>query len=522
MAGEHASLRSAGWVSLCALAQLVIQFVFQLLLAKYFGASEDMDAFVAALALPTVLSAIFFGSLSYTFVPIFSEQLDSGNPKQAWATAGNIGAILVLVAGSLSLATFFLARPLTGLLYPGFAGERFELTVQLLRILGWLVLTNGLITHLQAIYHCHRRFALPALSTVVGTAVTLALVVMIPVHSIVGVGWAVLAGSVVAVVIQLPFPVVHLRCGQSQAGTRRCLALLVPLVVGAVYYRIDPLVDRYLASALPGGSIAQLGYAWRVATALLLISTGSFSVVVFPNFARHWAAGRTTEFRAEIAYALRFLIVVLVPLTVALLCYHEPLIRDLLERGKFTSADTRAVALLLVFYLGAVIGAGLGEITSKVFYSLGDTRTPVFVGVAGFTLGVILKVLLIRSHGAAGIAVATSFYFLLTAAIMSWLIARREGNAVFAGTGGALGRALVAGAIAALVAYPIVALGFRWSSAVGAVCGGLVYAIVLLLERDEFLLRLWHFLTRRTSPAPEPEQPDSKPEAQAGPSPFEM
>jgi putative peptidoglycan lipid II flippase len=498
MADVHTSLRSTGWVSLCSFGQLVIQFVFQLLLAKYFGASEDMDAFVAAMALPTVLSSIFLGSLGYAFVPLFTEQLDRGDGEQAWAMAGSIGLLLVAVAGSLSLLTFLFARPLTTLLYPGFSGERFERTVDLLRILGWLVLANGLITYLQTIYHCHRRFVIPGMAAVVGTGATLVTVIALRQQGIVAVGWAVLVGSLIAILLQLPLPVAHLRYGGFRTATGRCVRLMMPLILGAAYYRLDPLVDRYLASALPSGSISHLGYAWRLVAALLLVGTGSLSVVAFPNFARHWAAGRKGEFCAEVAFAMRFLVVMLVPMVAAILCYHEPLIQDVFERGMFTASDTKAVALLLVMYLGVLVGGGVGEIASKAFYAFADTRTPVIVGSVGFTLGLILKVLLVPISGAAGIALATSFYYLFNAGFMSGLVMRRLGTRPFVGTAAALRRSLVAAGAAASAAYPIIRLELPLGAILALAVGGSVYLMAMLVQRDEFALKLWWFLMRRT------------------------
>ncbi len=63
MVGENTSLRSAGWVSLCSLVQLILQFAFQVYLAKRFGASWEMDSYVASIALPTAASAVLVGSL---------------------------------------------------------------------------------------------------------------------------------------------------------------------------------------------------------------------------------------------------------------------------------------------------------------------------------------------------------------------------------------------------------------------------------------------------------------------------
>ena len=495
MTHVQSSLRSAGWVSLWSLAQLVIQFAFQVVIAKYFGAAAEMDAFVAALALPTVFSSIFVASLGYAFVPVFSQRLQAGDAEGAWATAHGLLALLVATCGIAAGVMFLGAEPLTRVLFPGFRGAQAELTVSLVGILCWLVVSNALLGYSQAIHHCHRRFAIPAFAPVIGTGLTLAVTLLFRDRGMIAVGWAVLLGSVVAAGIQMVFPLRQRRFRPRwDDGTKRCLRLLLPLACGAAYYRLDPLVDRYLASGLAIGSVAHLGYASRIMSALLVISTSGLSIVAFPSLAVHGAAGQLGEFRAEAAHTLRCLSVILVPLLVGLGCYSGPVVHDLLERGHFTDQDAHAVATLLVLYLGFVAGAALGEITAKIFYALSDTRTPTVIGCLGFTGGVALKIILTSRMGVAGIVIGTSVYFLMNAVLMLWLIVRRLGFATLAGTGAALVRALLAAAAATVAVAPIVLTGLPFASFIAAPCGGLVYFVVLLLLHDEFACRLRDYL----------------------------
>ena len=494
MVGENTSLRSAGWVSLCSLGQLILQFIFQVFLARQFGASWEMDAYVAAMAFPTVLSTIFVGSLGYAFVPLFSRLLNQDRDR-AWRLAGNMATLLILVTASTSLATYFSAESLVNLLFPGFTAERFDLAVALLRILCWLIVTNGLITFLQAVYHCHKQFILPAISAPIGISVTVIGAIAFHDHGMPAIAWAVLAGSATSVFLQCPLLARHGQFGMAwNEDVKRCLILLLPMVLGAMYFRLDPLVDRYLTSLLPVGSVAHLGYAWRMASAVLMITVGGLSVVAFPNFAEHWAAGRRDEFRTEVASAIRCLTTILVPIGFALLFYSTPLIAELFQRGEFTADDSRKVGLLLTFYVGMIAGAGAGEITSKVFYSLSDTRTPTLLGIITFSVGLALKVAFVNEYGAVAVVAATSFYFLLYAVIAVMLIARRLGKETFDGAGAALGRAILASLAATLAAWPVVSAGFPLATFVAAALGGVVYFIAMLALQDEFAKRMMDYL----------------------------
>ena len=495
MASVDTSLRSAGWVSLWSFGQLVVQFGFQVVLAKYFGASADMDAYVAAMAVPVVASAILVGSLGYAFVPVFTEQWNTGNHEAAWNTANGVLTVLLAVTGTLATLVFLAARPLTATLYPGFSSAQSSKAAELVALLAWLVVTNGLIAYSQAVHHCHKRFILPAVAPVVGTSVTLAGAIVFRQHGIIAIAGAVLAGSVVAAALQAAFPLGRFRFRlRWDEPARRCFRLMLPLVFGAAYYRLDPLVDRHLASRLATGSIAHLGYASRLVTALLLVSTSGLAVVAFPNFSARYSEQGREGLREEVAHAVRCLCIILIPIVVALVIYSRPLIRDLFQRGEFSATDTREVAMLLAIYLGMVAAAGYGEIAAKVFYALSDTRTPTVIGCAGFTVGVLLKCALVSVAGVAGIAAATSAYYVLNSVIMGRLLARRLGRGAFAGVAGSAGRALAGSAAAAIAAFPIVHSQLPMGALLGGVAGGGVYVAALLVQRDEIALRLVTYL----------------------------
>jgi putative peptidoglycan lipid II flippase len=486
------SLRSAGWVSLWSAGQLAVQFALQMVLAKYFGAREEMDAFVSAIALPTVLSAIFVGSLSFALVPVFSQRLSRNDPAAAWSVASGLFWIVLCFTGLLAGCLTVLSVPATRVLYPGFDPPQAEQTSRLVAVLAWLLVGNGLIAFSVGILHAQKRFLVPAVAPVLGTAVTLAGTVGFREHGIQGVAYAVLAGSLVAAAIQLAaLPLSRMRWRRvADHGVAECLWLLFPIVCGAVFYRLDPLVDRYLASELPAGSIAHLGYAMRLVTALTMIGTSGLAVVAFPNFARRYAQDGLDGLSTEVAHALRCLCVIMLPILVGLGCYSLPVIRALFERGEFTAQDTRAVAWLLVLYLGMVAAGAFGDLAAKTFFALGNTRLPTVIGCVGFAFGLVLKIALTDRWGVSVIAAATSLYFVGNASAMLAILYRKFGGSMVRGLGSVMWRALLASSIAVLVAYPAARSGVSWHVFLAAGLGAVVYLGLLLWFRDEFAWRM--------------------------------
>ena len=487
------SLRSVALLTMLTLGQMGLQFGFQILLARQFGTESDMDAFVAALTLPMVISGILAGALASAFVPVFVETQQRATESAAWSMGTQVTCWLFLLTMAIWQTAKHLAEPWMQTLHPGFADEQVLRTAELFRVLSSLIVWNTLGGLARAWNHCLGRFAVSGLAGVVGNAVTLAVVWQrAGSGGMESVAQAVSIGAIVAFGLQMPWIEMVSRgwsvTPESQAALRRCGVLMLPLLLLLALTQLDPLLDRYLTSNSPG-SISQLGYATRLAAAVLTLSTSGLAVVAFPALARHVAERDDDKLRAEIAAALRFLMLLLVPVVAALMWFGQPLIRDLLERGRFSPDDTRVVAVTLMVLCGMIVGGSLGEVASKVFFSRQNTRIPVIVGLIGFGIGVALKFAWVRSSGIVGLAAATSVFYLINAVTMIGLAAWQLGFGIFHGVLGTLARTAAGTAAAVGLGQLVLRTSLPCPSLWGAAAGGIALLAVLLLLRDEVAWR---------------------------------
>ncbi|MDP6353480.1 MAG: murein biosynthesis integral membrane protein MurJ [Planctomycetota bacterium] len=485
------SLKSVSLLSLCSLGQMFLQFAFQVVLAKHFGASVAMDAFAAGMALPIVICTTLVGSLGYSFVPTFLERMHEAGEEEAWKLANSVGLLLVLLTGGISVGGCLLAGPIMQALHPGFSAEQLHETVRVFRVLSWLTLANSMTTFLQALYHSYQRYTPTAIGPLAGVALTVVWTILL--HEEWGIlagASGVVAGAVLCNLIQSPLYLRHFKLRISfDASFKKCMRLLGPLIIGALYYNLDPLVDRYLASKMSEGSIAHLGYAWRLINGVLILCTSGLSIVIFPVLIEHFVAGRELETKKEIAFAIRFLAFILVPVGLGLVLFSRPIVHDLFERGQFEASDTAAVALLLAIYVGVVIGASLGEISAKIFFAIQDTWTPVIIKSIGFTVGAVLKILLGPEHGVEGIVLATSVYYILNSVIQLLVIRKRLGPGMYTGVPAALLRSIVSSAVALSVAWFVFNAEIPYASIPAILVSIVCYAVVTWLLKDEFTLK---------------------------------
>jgi putative peptidoglycan lipid II flippase len=243
-----------------------------------------------------------------------------------------------------------------------------------------------------------------------------------------------------------------------------------------------------------------LGYAQKISQALWLLSISSLSTVVFPSLARWAAQGQREPLRQEAARALRYVLLILIPLAAALLLFGEELVRDAFERGRFTPDDTRAVAQLLMASVVMIAATALGEILAKTMYAMGRTRGPTLVGIAGFTLGVLLKALLAPRYGTLGLVAATGAYSALNCAALYGLVTRELGTPWPGDSLALVLRSLVATAAAAGWGLVATRSGWPWPSVWGGLGGLIIYGVALFALGEPSVRAAWREALGRGSP----------------------
>lgn len=487
--------------------QLGIQLGIQLLVARRYGAGDAMDAYVAALAWPTVVATILSGAVGYVLIPAVVRQSSAGDPRASALVGSQLGWYLLLASLLACGGTIFAAGPIMALACPGFPSPRQRLAARLLQILASLIVLNSLTSFLYSLHHAQQRFARPAAAGVVGTLVTLGwIAARAPHRPIDELAWGVVAGSVVTVLLLAPLFVAQLLQTRSWGrplapATREAIRLWLPLVAGALCWRLDPLVDRWAGSYLPEGSLSHLGYAWRLVQALAQIGTSGLAIVIFPVIAAQAAARQGGVLARELAYGLRLLLVLAVPVCVGLAWFAQPVVALLFERGAFQPADTRVVSWLVVAYLGSVLGMGAGDLLARTLYARSDTRTPVVVHALAFVLAAVGKVVLAGWLGAAAIAGATTLMYLLSAAVLAAVLRQQLGAAMLAGVPRCVLETVGSSVLGCLAAAVVMPLAGRWAVPAAMLAGGVGYVLALGWVGNEFAVEVLRRVRRRVGRA---------------------
>ena len=517
--------RSAGLISIATMASRLLGVAREMVLARVFGASADasMDAFNVAFRVPNLVRDLFAeGAMTAAFVPTFTRTVNQDGREAAWRL-GNlvINTLLIVTTVLVALGVLF-ADPITRLLAatdftspilrllgfdvapsasPGFANVpgKLELTVQLTQIMMPFLTTIAVAVALMGMLNSLNRFFVPALSPAMFNVATIVCAfVLVPVmpyvglEPITGIAIAAVLGGLGQIAVQWPSlrregfryrPILDF----ADPGLREILRLMGPGTLGLAAVQINVVVNTSLAATQEQGAVSWLQYAFR----LMYLPIGLFGVSIataaLPDLSRQATDADKSAMRSTISSSLRLMLMLNVPATVGLIVLARPIVELILEHGKFTSHDTTATALALMFYAPGLLGYSAVKIASPSFYALRDSRTPVLISIASVTLNLVLNLVLVSVLGYRGLALGTAIAAMFNAVVLLLLLGRRLGGLDGARVSIALLKIAVASAVmgaAALAAsrwLEALVPGEQWYLRMMQVFGAIAAGMVVLI-----------------------------------------
>ena len=398
--GAAAALIAAG-----ILLSRLLGLVRQSLTARFLGGlgSAPADAFMAAFKIPNILQNLFGeGALSASFIPVYARSLARGEREEAGRVAGAVAAMLALVVAVLVLLGVLFTPYLVDLIAAGFEGERRLLTIRLTRILfpgaGIFVLGAWCL----GVLNSHRRFFLSYAAPVVwNLAMIVALVAFGGRQArpdlAVTLAWASVIGAALTFLVQLPtvlrlVPSLRVALDRTSAGARQVMRNFVPVFVSRGVVQISGYIDQWLASFLPEGMVALLGYAQSVYVLPVSLFGMAVSAAELPEMsgATGTDEARNAYLRQRLDAGLRRIAYFVIPSAAAFLALGDVIARLLFEYGAFGPQST-------IFSWGILAGSAVGllagtlaRLYSSTYYALHDTRTPLRFALVRVALTTLL------------------------------------------------------------------------------------------------------------------------------------
>ena len=436
-------LGSSFVVSIGTMLSRVLGLARDVVLANLLGAAPNADAFFVAFKIPNFLRRLFAeGAFSQAFVPVLTETREQGSHEAVRHLVDRVAGVL---GGSLFVLTALamVMAPWVALIFaPGFSRDvaKLALTADLIVWTFPYLFLISLTGFCGAILNTYGRFAVPAYTPVLlNLSLITAAVVWAPTMSEPALGLAM--GVTLAGVVQLLFQLPSLRAlkltprpvwDTKDKGVKKILMLMVPALFGVSVSQINLLFDTVLASLLPDGSVAWLYYSDRLTELPLGVFAIAIATVILPTLSALNSRAEPEEFSQTLAWAMRNVLLIAVPATVALWLLAEPILATLFQYGAFTDRDVEMAAASLRAYTVGLGGFMLIKVLAPGYYARQDMKTPVKIGIIAMVSNMVLNVLFVFplmwyfEMGHVGLALATSVSAWINAGLL-YLGLRRGG-----------------------------------------------------------------------------------------------
>ena len=510
--------KSSAIMAIGTIASRATGFVRTIVLAAAIGTQLLGDAYQTAGMVPYMIYDLLIGGLlASVFVPFLVKRRkldpDGGDrTEQRLVTLMLLGLLFITVV-SVLIAEWFI-RIYAG----GFSGAQYEVSVILARYLVLQIFFIGASGLASAMLNARHKFGAPMWAPVLNNVVIIGVCLWF--LSIAGpgrtpetvtqgelallglgtaLGQAVQASVLIWALAAAGFrwrPRLDIRgsgLGEAAGAASWMMLYIVVAQVGA-------LVSTNVATRA-GSAAAELGHqtgsgiaAYKFASMLFQLPYAIIAVSVItallPRMSEHVAAGRKDKVRSDFSRGFRLSSVLIVPISVAMIVFAVPFCVMIYAQGSTSADDAAAIGHILMTFCVMLIPFTLFQLQMRVFYALGDTRTPALVALPSEATHAITAFILLFSmepqYVVVWLPLPYGLYYVVGSIIMWYLLNKRLNGLDGRRTATTLFKLHLATIPAALFGVVMIYLfqglpGDLWPGLAAILAGGTVGAVLFLV-----------------------------------------
>lgn len=420
--------KSSAILIIFTLASKVLVVIRDMAMAAVFGASSMSDAYITATTILSLVSVAALSAVVVAYIPIISGKDD----KKLTYITNNFMTVLSALTLLLSVVALLFTREIVLLFASGFSDETIAQTQLVLHIVLPLLFFNVILNIAVAYLQYRGSFWYQGFSAVIANGIIIVSVLLCGRSlKILAVGYTM--SIVMPAIIGL---ILAQRAGlrpkieYSLKGPylRELMVLSIPIFASQILIQLNIMIDKNFASQLGTGIVTNLDYAHKIANILIATFVPSIATVLYPIMAHQAANSDTTGLSHTMERGLRLATLLSFPMMAGTILLSQPIVNLLFLRGSYSVEAAGVTAQSLVFYAIGMLPMGLIYILNNSFFSMKDTKTPLFCGAFAIVLNILLNFVLVRIWAYCGLAIATSIASFLNAILYLIWMKKKLGN----------------------------------------------------------------------------------------------
>lgn len=380
--------------------------------ARYFGAGDQLDAFLLAFLIPSFLADLLAGSLVSVLLPALIESKESHPQKAAQSYAAVLYQSTCLL-GILALVMGLLSAPMLTVVASSFGPEKVQLARQLLLMMLPILPLSAMSNTWRSVLNSENRFRLAALAPIATPLLTIGLLYCRPGASVKLLAAATTFGSMLEVIwIGIGLRFLHQPLFPPWCPHVRLFGQLhkqyAAMLGGALVMSVGNLFNQLLAARFGSGSVAVYNLGTRLLTVFLAVGPAALGTVMQPQLSRVASGLIAQSFRTIVRRYLFFAMSAALPIS-AFVFLFSPSIVHAVFHGKQLSRDAagQIATIQAISFLQLPFTIGLA-ILIRVLASIKSNETLFRLSLISLIPTALLACMLSNAYGVPGIVFATA------------------------------------------------------------------------------------------------------------------
>ena len=388
----------------------LIQLITQILITRLFGASQQVDNFLAAVTIPTWIVTVIYATLNDALLPRLKKDDNQGEVRQ------DLTGLLISLGGMgviISLVLWLLAEWLMKLVFGNAVLDLVEV-INYFRIMIWGIPIAIITVAGGSYYYLHQKlFRFPIVQLIGSVTNLLVLILTYPLFGI----RSLVIGFLANLVIQLPMMWPRIVTKFKFFNLSPLLLAWLPLIIGVLAMRSDSLLVRSFGAGLGEGYLVYLNLLLRIfglGTGLLTIG---LQVVLLPNLVEMFERHEYQTASQLINKAKAVALVVTIAATAMIYWLTPELLKQLFVGGQFDMSDLQKTVELLPIFILPAIGWGVANLFAQPLIALKKVWWVGGIQLASLVCGWLVAMTL-QSSGFAILSIGAGLTILLFGGII--------------------------------------------------------------------------------------------------------
>ena len=438
-------IKNTSIISLGTFVSRIFGFIRDLLIAKFFGTSDILEAFLVAFRLPNIFRNIFAeGFTDSVLTPTLSEYHKDRNTL--YKIVNKIFVLFSILSLVFVILGIIFSKYLVMLSAPGYISyvSKFNLAVSFTKITFIYLFLICISSIFTSTLYSLKKFFIPAINPVF---LNISFIIGIIFFKNTFKNYTLVFCVIFAGILEVIFPYISLKKELFNLNIRgsikkikeiisdniilKMVKLFIPRIWSSIIYHLSVFLDTILAS-LTGivgkGALAGVYYANRVTQLPFALIALAIAPVVIVDFSIYYKEKNLDDFKKLLVFSFENIMFFIIPIASIFLFIPEAVIDVIFRRGEFDLYSLKITSSIFFFYSFGLFFFCAVKLLVSCFYSLKDTITPAKTATLSLIVNGILSIIFMFPLKAGGLALGTSISAAFNFFLLYFALKRKIGN----------------------------------------------------------------------------------------------